>query len=267
MQKLKLYPSASAFMDAGLVETQYSNGCQRMVLAKSFGYDEGPIPSVYMRLGAYDEDQFSEKLVDRGYSCVLEEIPFKFTIPDTAATLSGRMDFMVWEDDAVDAPLIIEKKATMSKPTIYAARKGRVKINQLAQLVSYLVVHDLPRGILHLNGYKLNKKEGPEFIPTFERATKKVDEFAFEITFSKNREILVNGVMSGFTVLNYVDYLQSSAQMLTTPYLPKRPGNADGGWNSPCNFCKIKGICDSADSNQETTVNDFIIQTLTPQGE
>jgi len=255
--------SAAAFMDGKRVDTQYSSGCLRHILAAKAGLKSN-IPEKYARMGEINELNFYRKLVDSGkYSLILDEIPIVQSLGIGEVNYSARTDFLTMEHDS-DTFVVHENKSSMNSSALGAAKREEIKINQLAQLVGYLVIYDLPLGYLHIDGYseKKNKETGElEIKPKIRRDTKEPHSYTFEITFSENRDILVNGRLSGYTTLDAVNHMVAAAEMLNTPYVADRPMNANDE-RGACSWCDLKDVCDKTDE-EDLSVEEFINEVLT----
>lgn len=260
--KQKVYPSASAFMDGKMCNTQYSSGCHRMILAKACGLKSN-IPEKFMIMGELNELRFYRKLVDSGkYSVILDEISIKTPTGIGSVVYSGRTDFLTLKSDS-DTWEVHENKSSMSSSTLGAAKRGEVKLNQLAQLVSYMVMHSLPVGYLHIDGYSEKKIKGTdevEIVPKIRRDTKLPHSYTFVVSLSENRDILVNGRLTGFTTIDYVNHLKTTAEMLNKPYIADRPMSAEDE-RGCCSWCEMKYVCDKADQDN-LTVDEFINEAL-----
>lgn len=256
--KKKIYPSSLAFMDGRKVDTKYSSGCLRMVLAKAFGYREGDIDPIYQQLGAFNEMRFKAAQTALDHDKIEDEVPFKTEIDDKGTILSGRYDFLIWKKGS-DEPEIHELKATMSKNTIYAARKGQVSGHYLSQIVCYMLEKNHTKAFLHITGYRKGKDEGT-FVITSSRA-KEIDDFTFEIEIRDDR-IYTNGLPTSYLVSDLVAYILEVAKLLDSPtVLPERPLNAFEDWTSPCRWCSLKSVCDQVDL-EESDVDSFVNKTL-----
>ena len=260
--------SAAAFMDGKLINTQYSSGCLRYILASKAGL-KSKIPEKFEKMGEINELRFYRKLVDSGkYALILDEVPLKVPLGIGEVEYSARTDFLTMKHGSTQF-VVHENKSTMNSSTLGAAKRGEFRINQLAQIVGYLIIKDLPLGYLHIDGYSEKKIKGTdktEIVPKIRRDTKKPHSYTFEITFSEKRDILVDGRLSGFTALDAVNHMVAVAEMLNKPYVADRPMNAEDE-RGACSFCDLRYVCDKTDE-EDLTVDEFINEALlTNEGE
>lgn len=250
---LKIYPSSSAFDVDGLTYLKYPSSCKRMLLAKDLGFKDTEINPKYAILGERGEVEFEEELINSGkFGLILVEDPFKFESEDAEWIVSGRSDFICYPNSS-DEPIVFEKKSSLSKSVIYAARKGEVPLNYLAQLVCYLVMRNLTVGVLSISGYT-EKKDG-SIVPSVQRANKEVDKFKFIITFSDNKEILINGRLSGFSVLDFANHLLSSVEVRNQRgAFPDKPAS-ESQFTNACRFCGLSDVCNNLEAE---TFDNFI---------
>jgi len=262
--------SAAAFMDGKLINTQYSSGCLRYILASKAGL-KSKIPKKYEIMGEMNELNFYRKLVDSNkYALILDEVEIRVPLDIGEVKYSARTDFLTLEHDA-DTIVVHENKSTMNSSTLGAAKRGEFRINQLAQITGYLIMWDLPLGYLHIDGYseknakknKEDEKAGRDvdyvIVPKISRDTKKPHSYTFEITFSGN-DILVDGRLSGFTKLDAVNHMVATAEMLNKPYIADRPMNSEDE-RGACSFCDLRYVCDKTDE-ENLTVDEFINEAL-----
>jgi len=260
--KQRVNPSAAAFMDCGEVVTEYSGGCLRMILAKAAGL-KSDIPEKYMIMGELNELNYYRDLVDSNeYSLILDELPIKTPTGIGNVIYSGRMDFLTYKKGC-SVPEVHELKSTMSSGTLSKAKKGELKINQLAQLVSYLTVEELPVGYLHIRGYsekKIKGTETKEIVPKIRRDTKKQHQYHFKVEILSGGEITVDGRLTGYDQQDYIQHLQAVARMLDKPVVYKRPL----GWfeeRSMCDWCDLKNVCNITDE-ENLTAEEFVSEAL-----
>lgn len=251
-KKKKIYPSSSAFADVGNCITQYSSGCFRMILAQANGFWSDIDPK-YKKMGAHDEDIFIKDQVNSSkWSCILWEIPYKQEVNESV-TLSGRKDFLLLSKKT-NKWILVEKKSHDSYNTIREMRKGNPKMNNIAQLTSYMLDENMIEAYLSWDGYKVCKKTG-EYISTTTREGV-VDKGIFNIQFF-NGDIVIDGRLSGYKVEDYINHLYTAGKHVADNTLSDRPITADGSFNSPCRYCNLSEVCDKVDENN-LTADEFI---------
>jgi len=255
----KIYASSSSFMDGDLVTTQYSSGCLRMILAKAAGF-RTDIKQKFMDVGEINELRFYKTLVDSNkYSLILDETPVRRNNVIGGVAYSSRTDFLTWEPGDIQ-PIVHECKATFSSGLLSTAKKGEPRMSHLAQIVSYMTILGLPKGIIWIHGYseKKNKETGGvDIVPKIRRDTKEPHEYRFDISFSEDGTILINGRRTSYTQKDYISHFMAVGELLNNPVsIPKRPlgGECD---RECCSWCDLKTVCRKSD-DEGLTVDEFI---------
>jgi len=238
----RLHPSSAAFVWEGTVVTEYSSGCLRYILISANGI-RTPIPEEYMRVGAAHEEMYAAELTAKG---VQYEREVKIRIPISTALdvdISGRIDFVI-------APnFITETKGTISKNTrLKVLRKGEVKINQLAQLVSYLIARQASTGQL-VTGY---------YEETEDNVLVLKERRDFLVRIAEDGGILIDGVPSMFTVYDQLAHRTLAAEVLETNRIADRPDNWHLKYGGPCGFCAFKDTCDKYDAGAFKDLQEFL---------
>lgn len=245
----RLYPSSSAFMLGELVVTEYDSGCLRSILLAANGA-RTTIPEIYERVGAAHEVWYEENVLKKDPRILnyATEVPIKQPIDGVeGVTYSGRMDVLAAHDKV--GVVIHETKGTISKNTrLSVIRKGKVKLNQLAQLVSYMIAKECPRGKLIAGYYEedgdgtLVHQEGREF----------------KVEIDDEGAIIVDGVPSGYSVLDQIRHRQAAAKVIASPHVAARPDKWDQKWGGPCTNCTFREVCDKFDNGEIGGLNEFI---------
>jgi CRISPR/Cas system-associated exonuclease Cas4 (RecB family) len=227
---LKYSPSSAAFMYGDIVMTKDSSGCLRKILFSSHGLRE-EIDPIYQEVGKAHEEWVESRLT--GYR---REESLRGPISgNDLVQYSGRMDFISDTD-------VIECKATVSKRTrLEVIRKGNVKINHLAQIVSYLIQLERTNAKLIVGFYE---QDNGKFVCTEHRE--------FNVTIDDNGRILVDGTFSGYGAIDQLRHMQRAAKHLAEGTLGPRPQDWDAKYTSPCNYCPFKAACDKVDSGNTT---------------
>lgn len=236
-----LYPSQAAFMWGETVITQYSSGCLRAILLSAHGIREA-FPAIYGEVGAAHEAWYEGRLAeDTRLVSYARESPVKRPIPGVSGvTYSGRIDFLqTYPAGAV----IAETKGTISKDTrLSVIRKGAVKLNQLAQLVSYMIATETPRGKLVVGYYE---KDGDAY--------RHCEGREFKVTIDDEGLILVDGTPSGYSVTDAIKHRQAAAGVLADNTVGSRPDKWDQPFGGPCRMCVFKDACDKYRPEHHTT--------------
>jgi hypothetical protein len=236
----RLYPSSSAFMLGELVVTEYESGCLRAILLASEGA-RTPIPSIYEKVGAAHEEWYETQLKqDPRLITYTREVPIKFPVPGVEGVLySGRIDVLSAYDKA--GIVLHETKGTISKNTrLSVIRKGKVKLNHLAQLVSYMIAKETTKGKIVAGYYEqaedgtLIHQEGREF----------------KVEIDNDGSILVDGVPTGYSVFDQINHRTAAAKVLVGDSVPARPDKHDQKWGGPCGNCFNRENCDKFDRGE-----------------
>ncbi len=238
----RIYPSSSAFQWGDLVLTDYDSGCLRSILLRAHGADT-PIPDIYAKVGAAHEEWYEGQLkADPRLITYAREVPVKFPIDGMEeVTYSGRIDVLSTYLNV--GQVIHETKGTISKNTrLSVIRKGQVKLNQLAQTVSYMIAKEILLAKLVVGYYEEN--EAGELVHQEGRT--------FKIRIADDGAILVDDTPSGFTVADQIRHRQSVAKVLSTNTIGARPDKADQKWGGPCTHCVFKDVCDKYDRGELT---------------
>lgn len=264
--KKKIYPSSAGFMVAGRVITDYNSACLRYMLAKAAGFRDKDIAPELLEMAERDEDDFELKLMTEGKAAAwFREEAFKQEVPGTGVVISGRKDFIVYYP-GLDSPVIIEKKSTMSKSSIYGnIRKNTHKTNHLAQCLLYMLHEGTPYGFIAMCGYKRKKDRKTKeemVVRSFHRDTKEIDSVMLKVEILPNNKIAVEGRDTEFEVEDLVNWVSAAASVLENPRLEDRPLTDPDAFYGPCKYCPLSSVCDKHDE-QRLTVDEFIDQSLT----
>lgn len=235
----KIYPSSAAMMWGDMVITEQCSGCLRSILLRQ-SVKQGPIPEDKAAMGARWEDIVFEQLTnDQPYPFHKELVIRRMLSP--TVQLSGRCDYVLYHDTY--GPIVIECKASSSKYFLKEVIKGgKVKINHLAQTVTYL------------NYFKADR--GKITTCVFDGA--KVHEREFKITINSRGDILVDGGISGYCVLDILQHQVTAVKVLDEQIVWDRPDKADSKFGSPCTYCDFKDTCRAWDCGEINTAEEFI---------
>lgn len=267
----KIYPSSSAFWWAGKAVTEYSSGCLRQILLARNGVRE-PFNPMYAEVGEINEDEF-EKRIPEGVAYEREKV-IKGPIEGYENVVySGRIDFDI-------GGLPIELKSGTSKNTrLNVIRKGKLKLNQLAQLISYMVRKKTDKGFLYSDYYEKDKKdkwvrqEGVKFkikLDSEGGIWYKPERTLFDKKGSSNKAFPTEPVKSDFTVHDQIKHTMAQAEMLSTQSIADRPIAPIENFNTPCDYCVFSDVCDMVDKKDITKTKDFLNEgrkIITSKGE
>lgn len=242
---LKIYPSSAAFMEGGLVFTKYSSGCLRYLLLRHHGVKEDFDPS-HAERGALNEQLFEEGL---GSTPFIREKPFCIDVPGcNGAVVSGRID-VVLHPDHPQLRKIQELKSTESSSVLKSVIKdGKVNIQNLAQVVSYMVAEQCENADIVVTYYKRDKKS---------KVLKKDVERCFKIDLSEDGLIMVDSNSSGFYVANLLKHFRETAKAIKEHRVAGRPYSSSP-YDSPCSYCPFRNVCDLYDAGCLDSTDEFI---------
>lgn len=242
----KIYPSSAGFLWGTLVKTEYDSACLRSILIRSHGV-RTPIAKTYSKVGEVHEGLHEQELRQdsrvEGYE---RELVIKSEVID-GVFYSGRCDFKV-EYKGVGT-VIHECKSTVGRGTRDSAiRRGKVKINHLAQLSSYLTQLRTTRGKLVYGYYELNELDVYE----------QVERRDYKVQVNDVGALYVDGQPSGYNVADQLAHQLAAAKVLKEQIIWDRPDNAFASWGSPCNFCPFRRTCDEYDAGKIETVEELV---------
>lgn len=228
---LKIYPSGAGFVgQLGLV-APYESGCPRFAVG-SIGANRAPLDPIYERLGKHHEDWYAAKL---GPRVAYRELPIVEELAP-GVVYSGRFDF------ETDDEVIHETKASLSKTFYYQTiKKGKYKIGHLAQLISYMIKRQRIRGVIATGFYE--ESNTGEFVLKAARN--------FDVLIQDSGYIYVDGMNSGWTVVDQMKHTETIKQALVDRRLVARPINHIE-FMGPCRSCPLNRLCYEFDKNQIT---------------
>lgn len=245
MQK-KINPSSAAFLWDNLVITDYSSGCLRAILMNSKGIREASIPKAYAEVGEAHEKQH-ELMLQSSDQVVAYVREYAVKVPVAGyedIMYSGRIDFLC--NYLSVGKVVHETKGTISKNTrLKVLRKGEVKVNQLAQLVSYMIVVKTTKGKLFCAYYELDNG-----------VLQKQEERVFKVEIDDSGAIFIDGTQSQFTVQQQMAHRNMSAKVVQNDLIYDRPDKWNQKFGGPCTSCVFKRTCDAYD-DIPMTVEEF----------
>lgn len=238
--KPKYYPSSAAFATGFLVHTTYNSGCLRKIYLADQGLRE-KLKQDVSRVGADNEDAFEKSLIESGLKYSRESA----VKSDTGAVLfSGRTDFQTVDE-------IIELKSTRSKNKRTALRAGRIPVENVAQIVAYMLETEKPKGRLIFTYYDEEKKLK--------------EDYEFPIRIENDGSIWISDREYRFNVYDQLHHrvllaLLYTDRSCTSPTF-SRPVGYDRQFDSPCTFCPFKIACDQLDKGSVNTLEEFVIES------
>lgn len=245
---IKIRPSQAAFQDGQLVFTRYSSGCHRHIYLANYGIRE-EIDQKHKERGQLNEDWFERRLGSTPYA---REKSFALTLfADIGVVLSGRCDYILFPTDP-DKKEVVELKSSES-PSILndVIKKGKYKLENLAQLLCYLMAESCTSGRLIYAHYKKDKKTKEYYLNA---------EREFSVQVEDSGRILVDGEEAEFKVDNLLQHLRAAAVYLKNDQLAAtRPYN-ESKFNGPCAYCVFKSSCELLDEGILTSVEEFVSQ-------
>ncbi len=242
---MKLYPSSTAFQEGGLVFTRYSSGCHRTILLRHHGVKD-EIAQKYKVIGALNEDWFEERLKGLPYS---REVPVNFVVSNNPmAVLSGRVDYIMYPDDPIRKELVELKSSISNSVGKDVIKDGKISLQNLAQVVCYMLAQECNNARLVYAFYKQDKKS---------KVFKKESEREFKIAVKDGGRILVDSEENGFTVQNVLQHLNAAVNHINNGTLAERPYGGDS-FDGPCKFCTFNTACSLVTSGVINSLEEFI---------
>jgi hypothetical protein len=243
----KVYASQSAFMKGTLVFTRYASGCLRSILLSSKGVRE-QIQQKHQDRGKINEDLFEETLKGRKYE--REKPIFDRIIPFDDTFFSARADYF-FPDDGPTGTVVELKSSESSSVLNDVIRKGKYKLENVAQLIAYMLSLKTDLGKLNYTFLKPDKKDPKVYLKTAERL--------FNVQIGPSGAVLIDGDDSGFTAQDQLDHRYAAAKCMNDDLVWSRPYQPSA-WESPCRFCPFSKICDKWDAGEIDKTEDFISQ-------
>ena len=242
----KLYGSNSAFMQGNLCVTQYNSGCLRSILLGANGVRDQIDPK-HIERGALFEEQYAAEHPD----LEREKVIAHTLVPGPDGVVySSRCDFFVGDDDRAKRR-VVELKSSESKSVLTdVIKKGKVKMNNLAQLVSYMVSLETVNGTLIYAYYERDKKDPKVLIKRAERS--------FDVKIGDDGSINVDHQPTEFNIRDQLDHRYAACRVLSENIVWSRPYGWQE-WSSPCRMCPFQKTCNKFDMFADSmTAEEFI---------
>jgi hypothetical protein len=225
----------SGFVKSGLPYSSYQEACLRLILLRA--YEVQPTHDArtlkIFEVGKLNEQHFINRYMqDTKHTEEMELI--QELIP--GVTIGAHSDVVTDE-------MVYELKSATSKNTYKQVFEGnKPKLSNLTQLVNYLIILKRQKGMLVYTYYGDMKEEiePKDMIP--------VSDIFFEITFSEEGQVLVNGEdIYNLNVRDVYNHTLLAAQYLKEDKVyPHRPASVELGGN-PCHYCPFKKTCEQYD--------------------
>jgi CRISPR/Cas system-associated exonuclease Cas4 (RecB family) len=230
VSRVNINPSSAAFVLGDMVVTDTPQGCLRFLLLKKHLPREEGIPLELQVMGERGECIYMEKLLTEQPWPFHRELPFQSKVE--GVKVRGRMDFVTYHDGF---KVIHECKTSQSKTFLYdVIKKGKPKVNHIAQLVFYLIHLEETRG-----------KLVTLYAPTME-------EKVFKVEIKDGNVVYLNSVPYYYTVENQIMHQLLSAKVIKEDFVANRP------WGKACTYCRYKEECDKYDGCGGSSFEDFL---------
>lgn len=230
----KYYPSSAAFARGRSVHTEYNSGCRRKIFLSDQGLRE-ILPASTKAVGATNEDEFADRLG----STYQREV--KVQSDSDLGLFSGRADYL-------SADEVIELKSTRSDNKRRRLRNEGPILENIAQLIAYMVELEISYGRLIYTYFGTDKKTGAPVKEDFEFAT----------TIDQYGDIYVRGTRFPFNVHDYLSHRVLIGQPVTTVDDLPRPANYNKPFGSPCSYCPFKSSCEKLDKGHVSTILEYV---------
>lgn len=226
-EEKRIKPSSAGFCMGHSVITEYPSGCLRFLLLDYWKHIKSDIPEVNWAVGSTHEAMYARTLTSDIFGA---EVPIEGEV--NGIPVYGKMDFVTTTKKG--NILIHETKGTVSPNTIKKViEQGNWKINQLAQLVFYMLFKKVNNGKLVIGGYKYLEDS---------KLFKLIKMREFKVKFGVNGDILIDGEYSGYHISDQLQHQYNSAQVLKNEEMWDRPENATS-FMSPCEYCVYSEVC------------------------
>lgn len=236
----KIYPSSVSPV-TGCTTSGYNKSCPRYFsLSKLYEQPWTEIHPIYKAIGTLGEAMVQKKIEDQlkkepKYQLLIE-VPVKHQVSDEWV-ISGRIDF--WQKNLLDADksILWEVKTSLSAPKARRIiRDGIVDPDHIGQLVTYLVITNLTRGVYSFTHLKYTPKNS-----VIEENTR---EFRVEL---KDNLIYIDDVLwEQHTVLDYIQFYRLMMEASESKDLPAKTNN-----QYACMSCPFSATCSRNPSSRD----------------
>lgn len=241
MSPVKYNPSAAAFATGLLVHTEYNSGCPRKIILAAHGVRESLKQDV-KNVGQENEDQYEKYLIDNAVEYEREKV---IKTDGDIVNFSGRVDFVIGEQ-------VVELKSTRSATKRTRLKNQNPYIENIAQIVAYMVELDKHKGQLIYTYYGYDKRKKKDIKENYE----------FAITVDQYGDIFVNGIRYQFTVHDHLNHRTNVFNCYRDEVLAgpcwSRPNYFAKPFGSPCNYCPFKNACRQFDAEIVNSTEEFV---------
>jgi hypothetical protein len=235
--------SSSAFAWGDLVFTDYKSGCFRKILIQSRGVRDKIKPQ-YTELGALNEQRHEDRLKSEGQRYLREHAVGRGIAGGSGVTLSGHIDFLLYDRDGINAASVDELKSVSSTNTRRnVIKNGHYVTENLAQIVSYMAETRVQNGRL---------------IYTYYQEGEAVDERTFRVTLDEFGKIFVDSKATQFSYHDILSHQSKAAAVIKDGTVGPRPFRWEFQFVSPCTFCPYKQACDQYDAGAIEGAESFV---------
>lgn len=244
---LQMRASSSAFQWGSIVHTTWKTGCLRKILIQSKGY-ESAIDSKYTILGKINEDRHEKRLQEKGLQ-YKKEVEFLRGGSVAGTTFSGHVDFLILDSNG--KPWWVDELKSVSSKNQYRKliKQGDYNVENLAQLVAYMVEARVVLGRLIYTFYDEEKIAQDERIY-------KVDIDAFG-------RIFVGDDPTQFTVNDLLAHQYAAAKViLESTVFPDRPFRGESPFVGCCNYCPFSTACAKYEAGELSDSSEFVQYVL-----
>lgn len=254
-----LRASSSGFAWGDIIYTTYKSACLRKILVQSRGYDAAINPK-YTLVGALNEERHASALTGKTIR-FRREVAFEDDLVH-GIRIMGHCDFALLDDEGV-VDCVEELKSVTSKNTYRTVIKNGVYlVENLAQLISYMIAMRCPDGRLIYTYWEQVDADGDELDPANWTAS---EERRFEVHIDDFGRINVDGEPTRYTVQDQIAHRVQAAVAIATGKVPQRPHNWDAPFASPCAYCPFAAACTKWDSGEIESDEAFVKMAI--QGE
>jgi PD-(D/E)XK nuclease superfamily protein len=252
----ELRASSSAFQWGDITFTKYKTGCLRKIMLQSQQVDAF-VAGKYKSLGDINEERHARRLTDLGYKFE-REVEFKMPIASVSnVQFSGHCDFLV----RLDGHTRIDECKSVQSTNVRreVIKKGDYLVENLAQVISYMVAAQCHSGQLIYTFYEQNDDSGE---------MEAADERIFKVQIDLYGRINVDGVPTQFTVMDFIAHSVRAAKVIENKTVDVRPNLWDAPFASPCKMCVFSKACDRWDSGEIESTDAFVeyAKTLVMEG-
>lgn len=234
--------------------TNDANGCYRIILLRSLGYEAQPITpfdrirqKLTFALGHANEEVMAEDYAEKGHKVERERV------------IKGEIYGLSYEghiDLTVDDLQLVELKGVSSiNSYVDIIRDGHYKLNNLAQLVSYLFLEKKQCGVLRYTNFIYSPAAQATGVTKKDMSWDKISpgyrDFLVEIDFD-TEQIVVDRVPIPLTLENIRIHKKVSAEVISKELVHSTPLKT-----KVCSFCMLRDYC-SKFNKQLITEKDWL---------